>query len=70
MDSKFRHLAQKIHLFISNNVQDIELLIAAADLKNEIDRMVNNLIEVKNEQTRIQKITQMILIKSAPVSRV
>jgi hypothetical protein len=64
MNSKFQMLAQKIQLFMLNKANDIELLGAAVDLKDEVDFMVNRLIEIKNQQTKLQKVAQMILNQS------
>lgn len=64
MNSKFQMLAQKIRLFMLNQTNDIDLLGAAVDLKDEIDFMVNRLIEIKNQQTKLQKVAQMILNQS------
>lgn len=47
-----------------NQTNDIDLLGAAVDLKDEIDFMVNRLIEIKNQQTKLQKVAQMILNQS------
>lgn len=62
MDSKFQNLSRKIYDYVDDNTTELELLSAAADLKIEVDRMVERVIELKRQNTQAWQLAQRALV--------
>lgn len=62
MDSKFQNLSWKIFHYVDDNTTELELLSAAADLKIEVDRMVERVIELKRQNTQARQLAQRALV--------
>lgn len=62
MDSTFQNLSRKIYDYVDDNTTELELLSAAADLKIEVDRMVERVIELKRQNTQAWQLAQRALV--------